>query len=54
MEVPGQGPPKWLFYSGKSRDIKWMISGYPHFRKHPYQSEQHVVLEVKSPQVGDV
>ena len=30
-----RGTPKWMVYNGKSY-IKWMIWGYPYFRKHPY------------------
>jgi hypothetical protein len=29
------GTPKWMVYEGKSI-YKWMIWGYPHFRKLPY------------------
>jgi hypothetical protein len=29
------GTPKWIVYNGKSI-YKWMIWGYPHFRKTPY------------------
>ena len=28
-----RGTPKWMVYNGKP--IKWMIWGYPYFRKHP-------------------
>ena len=37
--------PKWLVYNGKSyqNHLKWMIWGYPYFRKPPcgYGSEIH-------------
>ena len=30
------GTPKWMVYNGKPL-LKWMIWGYPYFRKHPYR-----------------
>ena len=34
---PTMGTPKWMVYDGETL-LKWMIWGYPHFRRHPYSS----------------
>jgi len=36
FEIRIWGYPKWLVYNEKSKNVQWMIWGYPYFRKPPF------------------